>query len=105
MENRWLDKVRVSFNWRLTVIFAILTFLFFLPFFWGSQETYHLGGDDSRLYLYSPEGWLKNIALWSWPPLSGVALYGPQHAYLPFNLLGSSIKFLLPFLNLPGVCR
>ncbi|MDD4606953.1 MAG: hypothetical protein PHS07_01245 [Patescibacteria group bacterium] len=84
----------------------ILIILFFLPFFWSKNSLYNLGGDDSRLYTYSPVHWIKNVSLYSWfnNGLSGgFKNYNPQYFYLPFNIITVCLKFLLPFINLQKI--
>ena len=80
------------------LLFLIITFLFLIPFLWSPQNLYNLGGDDSRLYFYSPIDWLKNIAFYSWFGYFGS--YNPQHAYVPLNILSLALKCLFPFVNL-----
>jgi hypothetical protein len=68
---------------------------------WAGQNVYKIGGDDSRLYLYAPWEWIKNIALYSWYSgfPGGFGTYNPQFFYLPFNFAAGLIKSILPFLN------
>lgn len=81
-----------------SLLFLIMVFLFLIPFLWSPQNLYNLGGDDSRLYFYSPMDWLKNIASYSWFGYFGS--YQPQQAYLPLNIFSLALKSLFPFLNL-----
>ncbi|MCG2676219.1 hypothetical protein L6304_03420, partial [bacterium] len=81
-----------------SLLFLIMVFLFLIPFLWSPQNLYHLGGDDSRLYFYSPIDWLKNIASYTWFGYFGS--YYPQQAYLPLNIFSLAIKHLFPFFNL-----
>lgn len=81
------------------ILFILFVSLLSLPFFWSGQNLYHLGGDDSRLYLYSPSSWLNNISLWSW----FFYAYAPQHASLLFAFLAAGIKRILFFLNIQKV--
>ncbi len=83
---------------RKYLVLFIMVLLFLIPFLWSSQNLYNLGGDDSRLYFYSPIDWLKNIALYSWFEYFGS--YHPQQAYLPLNIFSLVLKHLFPFLNL-----
>ena len=76
-----------------------MAFLFLLPFSWTAQNLYNLGGDDSRLYFYSPIDWLKSISFYSW--FAGYfGSHSPQQAYLPLNIFSLALKHLFPFLNL-----
>lgn len=77
---------------------VILISLFLLPFLWSSQNLYNLGGDDSRLYFYTPSNWLKNIAFYSWSGYFGS--HTPQQAYIPLNIFSIVLQYLFPFLNL-----
>jgi hypothetical protein len=88
-------------QWKAVVFALINIFLFTLPFLWAGQNVYKIGGDDSRLYLYAPWEWIKNIALYSWYSgfPGGFGTYNPQFFYLPFNFAAGLIKSILPFLN------
>jgi len=79
-------------------ILFILVFLLFIPFLWSSQNLYNLGGDDSRLYFYSPSDWMKNIALYSW--FGYFSSYAPQQIFIPLNIFSIALQHLFPFLNL-----
>ena len=80
------------------LLFLIMVLLFLIPFSWGPQNLYNFGGDDSRLYLYSPIDWMKNITSYSWFGYFGS--YRPQQTYLSLNIFSLAIKYLFSFLNL-----
>ncbi len=90
-----MDKKRKFF-----ILLFIVISLFLIPQTWNKWDFYNLGGDDSRLYLYSPWHWLNNVAMHSWFYISGLAFYNPQQAAIPFSLLMSIIKNIFPFLNI-----
>ena len=62
-----------------------------LPFFWYDNGRMDFGGDSSRLYFYSPEEWLKNIALYAPNPLTEI----PNFFLLPFLSLLVFFKKIL----------
>lgn len=76
-----------------------MVLLFLIPFLWSSQNFYNLGGDDSRLYFYTPSNWLKNVALYSWFG-HFFGSYIPPQAHIPCNIFSIVLKFLCPLLNL-----
>ncbi len=101
------------------VIISIL--LAVLPFFWIPPGTMDLGGDSSRLYLYDPLNYLKNVALY--PIIStGTGGVDPSFYLIPFVgflwiakvILGSpyllvtlfnSFKLIVGFLAVYGIIK
>ncbi|MCP4649299.1 MAG: hypothetical protein GY853_04340 [PVC group bacterium] len=85
---------------KISFLLLIVVILFCIPFFWSSPNHYNLGGDDSRLYLYSPYEWLHNVALYSWFDISGISSYNPQQFSFPFVILLALLQKIFFFLNI-----
>ncbi len=78
----------------LYIYFAIILFL--IPFIWLPDHKLDLGGDSSRLYFYSPNNYLKNLALFS-PNAGGTVGYDVRQGYffVPYLLLLVTLRHFL----------
>jgi len=89
-----------SRGWRKIILLAINLFLFGLPFFWAKQNVYKIGGDDTRLYLYAPWEWLRNISSYAWfTDMYSFGTYYPETSQIPFNIIAGLLKSIFFFLN------
>ena len=81
------------------IIVIICVVLATLPFLWFKPGEVNFGGDSSRLYLYDPANYLKNVALYNIAP--GETGYEViSYFYIPFTLLLLVLKtiFYTPYL-------
>src|SRR3989344_8569911 len=80
-------------------VILICVVLATLPFLWFKPGEVNFGGDSSRLYLYDPANYLKNVALYNIAP--GETGYEViSYFYIPFTLLLLVLKtiFYTPYL-------
>jgi len=84
------------------IILIIVSLIFLLPFFWFPTDAFNLGGDDSRLYLYDPLSFLKNVAFYStnYFGATGIGSYNPQEFYFPFCIFLTLMKTVTLNFNL-----
>src|SRR5581483_5603487 len=90
-------------NWNTLILIVIMLILLVVPQFWLGHNQYHLGGDDSRVYLAQPLKWLVNIGFW---PIVTIGIFStgiPQQMYVPFLLVAGLIQKIFFFANLQAV--
>ncbi|HSX09838.1 MAG TPA: hypothetical protein VLF93_06810 [Candidatus Saccharimonadales bacterium] len=90
-------------NWNTLILIVIMLILLLVPQFWLGHNQYHLGGDDSRVYLAQPLKWLKNIGFW---PIVTIGIFStgiPQQMYVPFLLVAGLIQKIFFFANLQAI--
>src|SRR5437868_5610665 len=81
------------------VLIIFCAFLFFLPFFWFSQNQVDMGGDSSRLYYFDPVSYFNNMAVYGIAP-EGIRAVTPNQYFIPFLvfLIGIYKIFHSPFI-------
>jgi hypothetical protein len=80
----------------------VALFFLILPSLWNDPQTYNLGGDDSRLYLYAPLEFMRSVALYSWYG-TGFGWYLPQQRFITFLMILSPLEIISKGVNIQNL--
>lgn len=81
---------------------CIALLLFIIPFFWLKPGEMDLGGDNSRLYLYDPQSYLRAAGMYSVDP-QGTQKIMPNQNLFPLLSILVLIRNLSGSPDLPGI--
>jgi hypothetical protein len=84
---KYAGYINFAMTAAITACFFVLPYLIF-------GTTLHIGGDDSRLFYYFPDLWLKNVSNSTWTSFSSTGAFSTQYYLNPLLMILNIFKQL-----------